>query len=554
MNHSLSLADDIKQIIEGDVEADQASIELYSHDASLFEIRPKLVVFPKNSEDICKLVEFVAQNKAKEPGLSLTGRSGGTDMSGGAINDSIIVAFERYFTNIGKVSGGHITTQPGAYYHDFEPVTLKSGLLMPSFPASRELCRIGGMVANNAGGEKSLIYGKTDRYVEQIKIVLRDGKEHTLKPLNKDELAHKLKEDGFEGDIYRRVYKLVSENSNLITASRPKVSKNSTGYNLWDVWDGKTFDITKLIVGSQGTLGLLTETTFRLMPAKPLSGMIVIFLPKLSNLGEIINAILPLKPSSLESFDDHTLKFAFRFFFSFRSTLGWKRFLLLGLSFIPVLRHLLRYLPNLPKIIMLCEFEGDKQSDIDASIQQVQTAMANMNIETQLAKNKHQEEKFWIMRRESFNLLRKNVKKKHTAPFIDDLIVPPHTLPKFLPKLVTILEKHELLYTVAGHMGDGNFHIIPLMDLTQESERTKIYPVLDEVTNLVLEYGGSLSGEHNDGLIRGPMLKRVYSAQVMELMNQVKDIFDPNNIFNPHKKTDATMAYSKKHIRSSFKS
>ena len=233
---------------------------------------------------------------------------------------------------------------------------------------------------------------------------------------------------------------------------------------MWDVWDGDTFDITKVIVGSQGTLGLITQATFRLVPAKKLSGMLVAFLPSLDNLGEIINAILPLKPSSFESFDDHTLLFAFRFFFSFRKTLGWKKFILLGLSFIPVLRKLLRYLPHLPKIVLLIEFEGDNQEQIDKKIAETEAALAQMNVETQQAHDKKHEEKFWTMRRESFNLLRKNVKRKHTAPFIDDLIVPPQHLPEFLPKLTEIMDRYNFLYTVAGHMGDGNFHIIPLMD------------------------------------------------------------------------------------------
>lgn len=552
MNETLNLAEDIKQFFKGEAVSDNETRTFYSHDASLFELPPEIVAYPKDVADICGLVDYVNQHKKYHPQLSLTGRSGGTDMSGGAINDSIVVAFERYFTQIGQIRDNQISAQPGVYYRDFELKTLGQGLLMPSYPASRDLCMIGGMAANNAGGEKSLVYGKTDRYIPEVKIVLRDGKEHTFQAVNRSELEDKLKEQSLEGDLYRDIHKLVTENKQTIKEAKPKVSKNSTAYNVWDVWNGETFDITKVIIGSQGTLGLITEVTFRLVPAKPLSGMVVIFLKNLDHLGEIINDILPLKPTSLESFDDHTLKFAFRFFFSFRKTLGWKRFILLGLSFMPVLEHLLRFLPSFPKIIMLCEFEGEQQDDIDHKIRQLQETMQTRNIETQLAENKHQEEKFWVMRRESFNLLRKNVKRKHAAPFIDDLIVPPGSLPDFLPRLTEILERYKLLYTVAGHMGDGNFHIIPLMDLREASERQKIYPALKEVTDLVLEYHGSLSGEHNDGLIRGPMLEHMYSPEMMEVFRQVKHIFDPNNIFNPHKKTDANLEFSQSHMRKSF--
>jgi FAD/FMN-containing dehydrogenase len=544
---------EIKEFFHGDVEATESVRKAYSHDASLFEIKPELVVFPKDVDDLCNLVNYVTDQKASHNEISLTGRSGGTDMSGGAINDSIIVEFDRYFNKVGEVDvKKEIDTQPGVFYRDFEPKTLAKKLLMPSYPASREICMMGGIVNNNSGGEKSLIYGKTIDYVKQVKVVLADGKEHTFGPITQSELHEKLLETGFEGDLYRKIYTLATDNEELLKSAKPKVSKNSTGYNLWDVWDGTTFDMSKLFVGSQGTLGLLTEATFSLVPTKPLSGMIVVFMKSLENLSEIVNAILPLTPSSLESFDDHTLKFAFRFFYTFHKTLGWKKFFFLGLSFIPVLNKMLRYLPHFPKLVILVEFEGDTQEEIDGKIKTVETALEPFDVETQLADDKKHEEKFWIMRRESFNLLRKNVKRKHTAPFVDDLIVPPATLPEFLPQLIEILERYQLLYTIAGHVGDGNFHIIPLMDLSDPKERAKIPQVLDETVPLILKYGGSLSGEHNDGLIRGPFLKKMYDPEVISLFKQVKRTFDPLGIFNPHKKIDAEWDYSKEHIRQGF--
>lgn len=552
MKKSSSLATQIKLFFKGDVKTGRQDKLFYSHDASLFEIKPAVIVFPKDTADVEALVEYVSKNKVKNSGLSITARSGGTDMSGGAINDSIIIAFEKYFTKIGEIQGSSVAVQPGVHYRDFEPYTLASNLLLPTYPASRDLCQIGGMVANNAGGEKSLVYGKTDRYVKQINIVLRDGKEHVFRPLNKNELQIKIAEKNLESKIYGQLYELITEKQDIIAASHPKVSKNSTGYNIWEVWDGETFDITKLIVGSQGTLGIITQATFSLIPAKPLSGMLVAFLPSLNNLGEIINTILKLKPTSLESFDDHTLAFAFRFFLSFRKTLGLKKFIFLGLSFIPILKKLVRFFPKFPKIVLLIEFEGDSQTEIDRKIQQAKEDLAQFELETHIARDKKNEEKFWTMRRESFNLLRHNIRNKHTAPFIDDLIVPPETLPEFLPKLIEIMQKYKLLYTIAGHMGDGNFHIIPLMNLKKSSERNKIYPALYEVTDLVLTYGGSLSGEHNDGLIRGPMLEKMYDEQILEIFKRIKHIFDPKNIFNPHKKTDASLNYSKSHMRKKF--
>lgn len=543
-------------LISGDLEQTESARQKYSHDTSLFELEPEAVVFPKNSQDVSKLVEFASANKKEYPNLSLTARSGGTDMSGGAINDSIIVAFERYITRILDVDSKEktATVQPGVYFRDFDEATRAKSLLLPSYPASREICMLGGMVANDSGGEKSLKYGKTHDYVASLKIILRDGQEYELKPLAGQSLKNKLAGRGLDSEIYREIHQLVTQNEKLIKDNKPQVSKNSIGYNLWDAWDGKTLDLTKLVVGSQGTLGLVTETKLRLVAAKPFSGMMVLFLPSMKGLGELINNLLELKPTSMESFDKHTLTFALRFFLGFRKTLGWKRFILLSLSFIPLMDKLLHYLPRLPEIIMLVEFEGDSQAEVDAKLRQTASRLKDFDVETQVAEDKKHEEKFWLMRRESFNILRKNVHKRHTAPFIDDLVVPPGHLPEFLPKLVGIMEKYDFLYTIAGHMGDGNFHIIPLMDLSDKRERAKIKPALLEVIGLVKEYGGSLSGEHNEGLIRGPFLDAIYPPEMVGLFKRVKQIFDPDNIFNPHKKTDATWKFSQAHIRRRFES
>ena len=160
--------------------------------------------------------------------------------------------------------------------------------------------------------------------------------------------------------------------------------------------------------------------------------------------------------------------------------------------------------------------------------------------------------KFWLMRRESFNLLRSKVKDKHTAPFIDDLVVPPERLAEFLPQLRDIIKKYKLLATIAGHLGDGNFHVIPLMKIEDQTERDKLQPAQKEVNELVIKYGGSLSGEHNDGLVRGPWLAQMYSPSVLGYMKEIKTLYDPQNIFNPHKKTDATLEFSFSHVRQKF--
>jgi FAD/FMN-containing dehydrogenase len=548
----MDLKAELTKIFKGDVDTSAETLEFYSHDASLFELRPQVVTFPKDVTDIKSLVTFVSQNKKEHPELSITPRTRGTCMSGGAIGESIILDVSKYLTTLYEVTPSSAHVQPGMTYKNFEVETLKQGSLMPSFPASRELAGLGGMVSNNAGGEKSLEYGKTDNFVTELSVVLSDGNEYVLKPMNRDELNAKMEQDDFEGNLYRQTFELLDKHYDEIKAAAPKVTKDSTGYHLWNVWNRDTgvFDLTKLFVGSQGTLGVVTDIKFRLVPQPKHSGTLVCYMRDISTLGEVIPAVLAHKPATFESFDDNTLWLSFKFFFSFLSRLGLWSWIKLALQLIPDGFMLIK---GIPQLILLIEFTGATPEEVTQKIHKAKADLKRfhftyMEEDDTEAKSK----KFWLMRRESFNLLRSKVKDKHTAPFIDDLVVNPEHLTEFLPELREIIKKYKLLATVAGHMGDGNFHVIPLMKIEEPSERAKLEPAMKEVNTLVIKYGGSVSGEHNDGLIRGPWLEQMYSPSVLGYMKEMKHLYDPQNIFNPHKKTDATWEYSFNHIRKAF--
>lgn len=546
----------IKRGFKGEFDDSAAVLEFFSHDASMFEIKPKLVVSPMDARDVETLVTLVGEKKKSMPNLSVTARSAGTDMGGGAINDSVIVDFRKHFTKIERVTSTGAQAQPGVLYRDFEPETLKHNALMPTYPASRDLCSIGGMVNNNAGGEKSLEFGKTESFVSELKFVFADGVERTVKPLDRTDLLAKIGQKDFEGKVYKGIYDLIERNYELIASAKPKVTKNSTGYNLWDVWDRDkgVFDLTKLIVGAQGTLGFVTDIHFSLVPKKAHSGLLVLFLKDTDDLGEIIPKVLEYKPATFESFDDATLWLSIRFMPSFLKMLGVVKFIHLLISLIPDGLQLLR---GIPKLILMVEFNGDTEEEVRGKIKTLHRELKKHRAKYEI--NGFEEdvtegksEKFWLMRRQSFNLLRSKVKDKHTAPFIDDLVVNPPYLTEFLPKIRKIIQKYHLLATVAGHMGDGNFHIIPLMKLEDPKDRAKLLPAMKEVDTLVLKYHGSLSGEHNDGLVRGPWLGQMYGEKILRVFQEAKEIMDPDSIFNPHKKANAEWDYSFSHIREHF--
>jgi FAD/FMN-containing dehydrogenase len=477
-------------------------------------------------------------------------------MSGAAITESVLVDFRKYFTNIEHVSATSARVQPGVLYKDFEVETLKHKALMPTYPASRDLASVGGLVNNNSGGEKSLEYGKTQNFVSELEVVFSDGVTRKVKPLTKAELDRKMKQKDFEGQMYRHLFILLDGNYDKIKAAKPHVSKNSAGYYLWDVWDRETgmFDLTQLICGAQGTLGFVSDIHFKLVPARPHSGLLVMFLKNINDLGELIPKVLEHKPATFESFDDQTLWLSIRFMPSFLKLLGLKRFIHLLITLIPDALQLLR---GIPKLILMVEFNGQTEDEVRQKIKNLHSelkkkrAIYEINgFEEDATEGKS--EKFWIMRRYSFQLLRSKVKDKHTAPFIDDFIVNPEYLTEFLPKLRKIIKKYNLFATIAGHMGDGNFHVIPLMKIEDHKERKKLEPAMREVNDLVLHYHGSITAEHNDGMIRGPWLEAMYGKEIVGIFKQTKKIMDPENIFNPHKKADATWDYSMSHIREKF--
>ncbi len=544
----MSVVDELRKKVKGDVEDDAPTLAKYSEDYSIFTVRPQAVVFPKDAADVEHLVQFAAEKEQKGESISLTGRSAGTDMSGGPLNESVIVEFVKYFNHVREIGLDYAVVEPGVYFRDFEKQLQAKELLYPAYPASKDLCALGGMVNNNSGGERTLQYGKTEDYVEEVRIVMADGKEHTLRPLAGDGLREKLAEQSFEGDVYRKLFKLIEENYETIKAAKPKVSKNSAGYYLWNVWDKKTFDITKLIVGSQGTLGLLTAVKLRLVPAPKYSRLIVVFSKRLDHIPELVGDVLRFQPESIESYDDRTLKLAMKFFPAMLKLMRgsiWQLFF----RFVPEIGMMLR--GGIPKMILLISVTSSDRNDLELKGENIMEEIKKYPVLARNVRNTAEAEEYWTIRRQSFNLLHSRVKGMYAAPFIDDIVVDPKYMPELLPQVNAILDQHKdkLIYTIAGHPGNGNFHIIPLVHLNDPETRKIIPQVTEEIYRLVFKYGGSITAEHNDGLIRTPYLREMYGDKIVALFAEVKRIFDPLGIFNPGKKVGATLEYAAQHMK-----
>src|SRR5258708_2340462 len=342
--------EEILKFFKGDAEDSEETLSKYSHDASIFSIRPRLVLFPKNSLDVQNLVKWASENKSVYPDLSITARCAGTDMSGGSIGESLILDFTRYMNkliswNQDARNSASITVQPGMFYRDFEKITLGKGFILPCFTASKSINAMGGMFGNNSAGERTLKYGKTEDYITEAKVVFADGVERTIKPVPLSGISS-------QDPIYKKVYDLIKNNEEEINKAKPNVHKNSAGYYLWNVVDPKRsdgseilsggegcFDLNRLLVGSQGTLGIATEITFRLVPDPKYTRLVVVFLRNMDLLPGLVNRILKYNPQSLESYDDKTFLLVLKYIKSFAALLGLKNFVKLILSFWPEAKY-----------------------------------------------------------------------------------------------------------------------------------------------------------------------------------------------------------------------
>jgi FAD/FMN-containing dehydrogenase len=539
-------------IIFGDVSIDEEDREHVARDTSLFYVKPELVIYPQKSEDISRVLAYVSGQKKQGFAISVAMRAAGTCMTGGPLSPSIVIDTTKYMNHVTAVSEENASAEPGVYYRDFEKETLKFGWIMPSYPASRELAAIGGIVSNNSGGEKTLVYGKTENYVQSLDVVYANGDRDMLHAFSGEDLERKMQEKTDAGRIHREMYALITENYDTIMKARPSVSKNSSGYYLWNVYNKETgtFDLSKLVVGSQGTLALVSSVTLTGVKPKTHSRMIVMFVPSTVHLGDIVVRMLTHKPETLESYDDHTFKIAMKFFKDIAVRMGGNM-ITLGLQFLPEFFMVLT--GGVPKIVLMAEFTGDSEEDVENQVKVAYEDMKTFNLPIKRTHSEKQAKKYWTFRRESFNLLRQRLQGMRTAPTIDDIVVHPQDLPEFLPKLEAIFAKDmykDLVYTVAGHMGNANFHIIPLVDIHKDGITEVLHQLMDEVYDLVFEYRGSMSGEHNDGLLRTSYLPKMFSPEIITLFEKTKAIFDPLGILNPMKKVHGDKEFAWKHIDS----
>jgi len=530
----------------GEVSSEEALLEKYSTDESIFAIKPQIVLQPLDQRDVEIAVKVLGKETKDFPALSLTPRAAGTGLSGGSLTDSIVIDVCEHMNQIGEVkSRGYetaITCQPGAMWRDVERQLKQYDTYLPAFPASKDICSVGGGVGNNCAGPDSLRFGHIADWVQSLTITLYDGKSYEVQPLSYKELQKLIKQKNALGRIASEIFSLIEKNESVIKRARPHTKKNSSGYALWDVVDTSvkefkngngTFDLTRLISGSQGTLGIITSITLRAEPIDHDTSLIVVPVFDLADASSVVTEALKYDCLNIEVFDGTSFDLALQNPDFFKTRLSPIDYYKVMLSMYTT--YHVRYLRKTPDFTLLLTVREDDMGKLRTMLTNIKKSGGKR---ARFVIKPYEKEMFWQIRRASYTLSKLQDPNKRPAAFLEDMTVPPKNLGKFFAEIKALLKKYNLTAAVHGHGGNGHFHFYPLLDFTKKSTPQLVEKLADDFFAVALKYDGNLCGEHNDGIIRTPHLNKMYSKTALDLFKQVEHTFDPDDIFNPGKKVN----------------
>lgn len=492
----------------------------FSQDASILQITPSVVVYPRDESDVRKTARFAWQLAKRGRAVPITARGGGSNTSGAAVGSGILLIFTAHMNKLlmFDVKKGLITVEPGAAYDKIEQTLYTHGLFLPPRPASSAYATIGGGIATNAIGERTVKYGTTAQYVESLRVVLANGEVIETGPLSRRELNRKLGLATFEGEVYRAMDSLLEENAELIAneAQRVKAAHNAVGYNLSAVKSKKDFDLTPLFVGAQGTLGIITEALMRVAPYNPVTSMALVSLNNLNDLAEVLPRLLALKPS----------------IFDMLNRAAVEQVMQINPSQVAgVLEN------RQADIHLFIEFDSLKKSDRKKAINKLQKIVSKVDGTCQIATHPDDLAKLAKIRGSVSAILTHLPGPAQAVPVAEDVCVPVEQLVEFLQKAANIYRANGLAPAAWGHAGDGVVRMQPIIDLAQVGDRQKMFKVSESIYDAVQEMGGSLSAAAGDGRIRAPYTASQHSPEFFDLITKVKKIFDPYGILNPGVKT-----------------
>jgi FAD/FMN-containing dehydrogenase/Fe-S oxidoreductase len=497
------LEKDLRRIVKGDVLVDDLSRTLYSTAACIFQIMPQGVVVPRDRDDVVEVVRYAHQR-----GIPVTARGAGSGLAGQTLGEGLILDLSKYMNRILELNQvqSWVRVQPGVVLGDLNRYLKQFGLWFPPDPSSGDVATLGGMIANNAAGAHTVKYGPTREYVAGLECVLDDGS---------------LSGSPRWVQVEREMRSLLGTHRARIEAGRPDVLKNSSGYHIFD----REFDMNRLIVGSEGTLAIVTEAKLKVIRRPAERALLRIYFDDLETMGRAVVALRPLGPSALEVIDKTMIDLVKG------SLMEWRE-----------------KLPESLRAILLCEFDGQKKEDVERGIEEARKVLGEASQITVATGGEY--ENLWKVRKAASPILERLQGPLRSTRIIEDACVHPDRLVAYIQGLKKIFAKYGVEGVVFGHAGSGHVHVNLLMEPHGKEHNAKFRPICEEVADLVANLKGTLSGEHGDGILRAAWVRRIF-GDLVELFLAVKASFDPKGILNPGKKIRPVDFDFTRHLRAS---
>ena len=518
------LANELRKRISGEVRFDDFSRVLYSTDASMYQMEPIGVVIPRNVEDVLATVEVAKTNR-----LPLLPRGGGTSLAGQTVNHAIVLDFSKYMSQVVEVNPEEAwaRVEPGVVLEQLNDHVAPHRFKFAPDPATSNRSCVGGAIGNNSCGSHSVIYGKAIDHVLELDVILSDGSQAHFGPQNSQQLNARLSQGSLESSIYQRIMQIGQDNREEILQRYPKIMRRVAGYNLDEfIGDNDSTDSTRsvnlasMVVGSEGTLCVVTEAKVNLVPTPAHKGLAVLHFEDMFRACDASWDILQHGPSAVELLGEMILE-------QCRNSLGFKR--------------LMWFIEGTPKSLLIVEFYGESEAEVDSKLIALERDMAKKGLGyacVQILDPVKQAE-VWELRRAGLGLMLSVKGDSKPLPYVEDTAVDPQRLGEYIRRFDDIVRAHGTTAGYYGHASVGCVHVRPLVNLKSSEDLNKMVSITSDISDLVLEFGGSLSGEHGDGIVRGAWTQKMFGPKLYEAFLQVKQAFDPHRIMNPGKIVDS---------------
>lgn len=523
------IEEDLRGLVAGDVRCDDITSQMYATDASIYEVPPLGVVRPKTTEDIVATLRYANENN-----LAIHARGGGSGLAGESLGRGLVIDFSRHLRRILQLRGDTVRVQAGVVHGELNRLLAAHGRLFGPDPATSNVTTMGGVAAVDATGSHFLQYGTTRQHVREMRVVLADG---TTLDVGRHEVPKQLPRQSDENSPEQRlqhlvysVAKLIERNRELIASRTVRSKVNRSGYGLADVLEDGQLHLARLLVGSEGTLALTTELLVDTQLISPERGCTLLIFDSLEKAARAAQEILALEPSACDLMDRRHLSIARE---------------------IDVRYELL--IPNAAEAVLLVEHVGDTAQQVQAKLAdtvQLATSETGLSAGGHIAVDKADSELYWQLAQRFVPTLYRLQGVRRPVPFIEDIAVPVEALPVFLRHLQDVLKREQVTASVFGHAGHGQLHVRPFLDLANPNEKRRMERLATELYQKVWTLGGTISGEHGDGMSRTPFVAGQY-GELVGVFRELKRLFDPAGILNPGKilpETGTRLSQNMRHV------